>query len=231
MADADVVIVGAGPAGCATALFLAAAAPERRQRILVLDKARFPRDKVCAGAVGRRAEQLLATIGVHLGVSGVPIRGLSVVTPSGRQQARLGAGRIIGRVVRRIELDAALAQAVADRGVRLHQGVKVSGLAREPGAVLLQTSAGALRTRAVVGADGVGSTVRRALGLPRGRYFARASEEVTPERQPAAERELLHFDLRDPSLRGYRWAFPTELDGAPATSRGTYELLGPGSAA
>ena len=55
----DVVIVGGGPAGTTTALALTHAAPELASRLLVLEKARYPRDKPCAGALGRRGDGLL----------------------------------------------------------------------------------------------------------------------------------------------------------------------------
>src|SRR3954464_9546992 len=58
----DVAIVGGGPAGISTALHLHAAAP--RARIVVLEKARYPREKICAGGVGGRAFRLLERIGV-----------------------------------------------------------------------------------------------------------------------------------------------------------------------
>src|SRR5437763_15367703 len=49
----DVAIVGGGPAGISTALHLQAAAPGAR--VAVLEKQRYPRDKICAGGIGARA--------------------------------------------------------------------------------------------------------------------------------------------------------------------------------
>ena len=58
----DVAIVGGGPAGISTALHLQAAAPGAR--IVVLEKSRYPRDKICGGGIGARAFRLLDKIGV-----------------------------------------------------------------------------------------------------------------------------------------------------------------------
>ena len=66
--DVDLAIVGGGPAGVSTALFLAAADPSRIGRVVVLEKETYPRDKICAGAIGKRAENALAEIGVHVEV-------------------------------------------------------------------------------------------------------------------------------------------------------------------
>ena len=54
----DLVIVGGGPAGLSTALFVSALAPRIGLRTLVLEKATYPREKICAGAIGDRAEKL-----------------------------------------------------------------------------------------------------------------------------------------------------------------------------
>jgi flavin-dependent dehydrogenase len=90
--------------------------------------------------------------------------------------------------------------------------------------VIVETSAGALSVRALVGADGVGSAVRRALGLGRGSFMAQAVEVDTDavESDPAAD--LLCFDVRDRRHAGYVWDFPTLVDGDPKMCRGVYRL-------
>ena len=60
----DLVIVGGGPAGISTALHVLAAAPATR--LAVLEKERYPRDKICAGAIGGRAFRILERIGVEV---------------------------------------------------------------------------------------------------------------------------------------------------------------------
>ena len=222
--DLDLVIVGGGPAGIATALFFAAAAPHRRDRILVLEKEHYPREKICAGALGARADRLLETLGVRVEVPSVPIRGLSVVTGAGSLRVHENGPHPIGRVVRRVEFDRAFADEAQARGLRVQQGARVTGLAFEGSAVRVRTSSGEVRARAVVGADGVGSFVRRTLAAPRGRWLAQAVEVDTRAVPADAARDLLHFDLSDRSLLGYGWDFPTLVAGVPLICRGLYEL-------
>jgi flavin-dependent dehydrogenase len=219
----DVVIVGAGPAGIATALFFAHAAPHRRHRVVVLEKERFPREKICAGAVGGRADRLLASIGVGVDVPSAHVRGLAVRTTEGTLEET--HDRVIGRVVRRVEHDHALVNAARARGIEVREGARVTGVTFDRSGVRIETSEGSLRARAVVGADGVGSFVRRVLGAPRGRWLAQVVEADTPagpnERD---DRALLRFDLTDRSLSGYAWDFPTIVGGVPLVCRGLYEL-------
>ncbi|HEX3595506.1 MAG TPA: FAD-dependent monooxygenase, partial [Polyangiaceae bacterium] len=219
--DADVVIVGGGPAGLSTALFLADARPDLTDRIVVLEKRTYPRDKYCAGAVAARADALLATVGVRVDVPSVPIDGLSVCT---REGSASNSGRHIGRVVRRIEFDHALACAVRAKGVRVEEGAGVSALTVHERGVAVKTPKGLLHARVVVGADGVGSFVRRAAGLGRDDLLAQVLELDTEPVTGDPPRNVLHFDTEDRRFPGYTWDFPTVVDGEPMVCRGIYHL-------
>jgi flavin-dependent dehydrogenase len=222
--DHDLLIVGGGPAGVSTALFLAHAAPRLRGRIAVIERLRHPREKICAGAIGGRADRALESIGVRVDVPSAFIRGLSVITPAGRLVCR--RAEVVGRVVRRVEFDAALADAARDRGIVILEGRRVTGLdRREDGVTVHFEGQGSLHARAVVGADGVGSVVRRELGLGRGALVAQAVEIDTEPTGADPDDDLIHFDATDTSLRGYAWDFPTIVGGRRLCCRGVYELL------
>jgi flavin-dependent dehydrogenase len=220
--DAELVIVGGGPAGTATALSLAHAAPALAGRVVLFERARYPRDKPCAGAIGGRGDALLLALDARVDVESVPIDGISF---RGRRGESCAAPGSIGRVVRRREFDHALAGAAASRGVTVRDGVSVDGIRDEGEAgVVLETSAGCVRARAVVGCDGVGSIVRRSLGIGWGGLRAQAVEVDTEPTVGDRDRALLHFDASDPTLPGYYWEFPTVVGGRPLVSRGIYRL-------
>ena len=157
----EVIIVGSGPAGAATALRLAARAPDLAARTMLLDKAHHPRDKTCAGGLIPRALRLAGELGVPITVPHVRVDDAGVAVPGRRAVAV--AGRDLCRVVRRRELDAALAWAARERGVELREGERVVHLARDAGGVCVETDRRTYRAPVVVGADGSGSVVRRAL--------------------------------------------------------------------
>ena len=156
----DLAVVGAGPAGSAAAL---AALQERPgSRVLLLDRADFPRDKSCGDGVAPHALDELARLGVeHVVADRVRIGRLRLRAPSG-----LEVTDVLRRpdvVVPRTVLDARLVDAAVAAGATLvrHQvrTVEVRG-----DVVVLD---GRLRARRVVGADGANGVVRRQLGLGR----------------------------------------------------------------
>jgi flavin-dependent dehydrogenase len=216
----DVAIVGGGPAGISTALHLHAAAP--RARIVVLEKARYPRDKICAGGIGARAFRLLERIGVDVACPRVALDALAI---------RLAGDTVVlpqpgvGAVVRRIEFDHALARHAIDRGIAVRDGCAVGGLAiGERGATLTTGDGATLHARCVVGADGVAGVVRRLAGFPRGALRAQVVELDTEAAPGDLPRDTITFDLASRDLRGYAWDFPTLVGGRPLVCRGIYAL-------
>jgi flavin-dependent dehydrogenase len=214
-----VAIVGGGPAGTTTALSLVAEAPELAGQIVLFEKARFPRDKPCAGAIGGRGDALLEAMGVVVDVPSVVIDGVSVRTREA--DVTVAPGRV-GRVVRRIEFDHALARAAAARGILLRDGVAVEAIEDDGAAVHLETAAGAFKADVVVGCDGVGSLVRRSLGVSPGLLRAQVIEVDTPPVASDRARNVIHFDAFDRTLPGYIWDFPTLVAGEPLVCRGVY---------
>jgi len=217
----ETIIVGGGPAGLATAIFLAQAAPNLAERILVLEKEHYPRDKFCAGGIGARADRLLARAGVYVNVPSVPVSKIALRLEGGEV---VGGDDHIGRVVRRIEYDHELAKVARSRGIRIVEGARVDAIRIERDGVVVDGSAGSFRGRTLVGADGVGSFVRRALGLPGGRLRAQVIELDTEPVASDPPRDTLLFDISDRGLPGYAWDFPTVVNGRELVCRGVYHF-------
>jgi flavin-dependent dehydrogenase len=106
--------------------------------------------------------------------------------------------------------------------VRPPRGVDASR--RDDGGAIVETLRGPLRARVVVGADGVGSVVRKTMGLGAGKLRAQVLEIDTEPVAGDRDRSLLHFDASDRRLPGYAWDFPTIVDGRELVCRGVYHL-------
>jgi menaquinone-9 beta-reductase len=217
----DVVIVGGGPAGLTTALALLRAAPRLAGRVVVLEKGNYPRDKYCAGAIGARGEKILAGLDALPDVPSVPVNGMSFRGAFGEVAQHTGP---IGHVVRRLEFDQALARIALGRGVEVIEGATAERVEVGGDRATVSTSRGDFNGRVVVGADGVGSVVRRVMRLGPGKLRAQVLEVDTEPVAGDRERDLIHFDCSDDSFVGYFWDFPTRLDGADLVCRGIYHL-------
>lgn len=167
--DSDVLIVGAGPAGAIAALVLARAGV----RVRVLDRARFPRFKLCGDSVNPGALGILTRLGIEAAVDGaLPVDGMIVTSSSGvRVVGRYRAGRQ-GCTISRHRFDAALLAAARAAGASVEEGALVQAPIVDGGRVTgveVAMSGRRLRLRAplVIAADGASSRVARALGLAR----------------------------------------------------------------
>ena len=215
----DVVIIGGGPAGISTALHLQAIAPHLG--VVVVEKARYPRDKICAGGIGARAFRMFERIGVEVDCPCVPIDAVALRITGHELIVRVPQ---CGAVVRRLLFDHAFAKVAMARGIDLRQGCEVRGLTVGEHSVLVETSQGTLETRAIVGADGVGGVTRRLAGFLRSSLRAQVVELDTAGSPKDLPRDTVVFDFAERSLRGYAWDFPTLVDGEPLMCRGVYVL-------
>lgn len=174
----DVLIAGAGPAGAAVALRLARGG----LRVIAVDRARFPREKICSEYMSPEGVRHLAALGVLAAVEGEaghPIRGTTVRAPRGSRLtglfARAGTApfRATGLSVPRRVLDHALVTAARRAGATILEGSAVQAVLQEQGAVTgltVRSEDGTirdLRARLTIGADGLHSLVARTIGARR----------------------------------------------------------------
>jgi flavin-dependent dehydrogenase len=182
----DVLILGGGPSGLSTAMHLIQLRPDLAPRILVLERAHYPRPKLCAGGLVADAEIILRGLGLdasevphvdadaaHFDFAG---RGLRV---------RMRRAHTL-RIVRRDEFDAWLAREAARRGIKIREGVTVRKVKAGEGSVVVETDRGIFSAQVVVGADGSNGITRRAVLPDAPVSTARVLEVLTPERDDIA---------------------------------------------
>ncbi len=218
----EVVVVGAGPAGAAAALVLA----RLGRRVALVDKSAFPRDKPCGDLLGTWAVAALRGLGVAPPASAYRLRGAILFSPSGASVgAAVDPARCDARVVERTVFDASLVSAARAAGAAfvnarvtaLREGTlsvagdtvssRADGMMSLTGDVVMPSRGRAMALQAplVIGADGWGSVVGRAIGVR------------PPAHHGVALRAYAEgVDVRDGRMRfyvlprgdGYGWIFP-----------------------
>jgi geranylgeranyl reductase family protein len=195
----DVIVVGGGPAGSMTGYRLADAGAS----VLLLDKARFPRDKPCGGGLTMRAVH-------HLPVDVTPVveEHIDVV------ELRFRYGDAVVRrsdtpfvwMTQRRRLDAFLLDAARERGVEVQEGVAVKV---EPRNVVALGTGERFEADVVVGADGANGTTARSLGLGGGVLNGVAYEGNVPYPTISRERYARRVVIEIADIPGgYGWVFP-----------------------
>lgn len=216
----DAIIVGSGPSGSSAALSLAKAG----RKVLLLDKASFPRDKVCGDALSGKSVSMMQKLGLIGEVEKrrhAIIRGIDIIAPNGKKVnvpfPNAEGMDLPGYVLARMDTDDILFKAAhTHRNIRTFQDFNVTELLKdEKGAVCGvsgtfsdKKSPMGFGGRVVVGADGAASAVSRLLGLPSNppEHVYSAIRGYWDNVDGLAENIELFFI--DGVLPGYLWIFP-----------------------
>ncbi len=198
----DVLVVGAGPAGSATALHLVRAGA----RVLLVDKARFPRDKPCGGGLtGRALKQLPCD--VEPVVERVVDR--MVMRAGYRTLVDRTSGTPLIAMTQRRRLDLHLAEQAAAAGADFRDGVSVTQLELQDDGVSASVGDSRVRAAFLVGADGANGLVARVAGLGDGIVRGVALEGNVPwSVLPRTDYESAAWVEVGVVPGGYGWVFP-----------------------
>jgi menaquinone-9 beta-reductase len=201
----DVLIVGAGPAGAVAGFVLARAGA----RVRLIDRAAFPRDKLCGDTINPGTLARLTSLGLAANVEarGLRVAGMLVTGERGVAIEGRYPDGVYGRAIVRRDLDWGLLQGAIDAGCQFEPGVSVRGAVvnddrtrRAVGGVAIGAKGGEHRVdaRVTIAADGRRSTIAFGLGLARhparprrwaiGAYYENFVHGVGPGDRPGTDR-------------------------------------------
>ncbi|MBV8281478.1 MAG: geranylgeranyl reductase family protein [Candidatus Eremiobacteraeota bacterium] len=215
---ADVVVVGAGPGGSAAAHWLARAGAD----VVLLERARFPRDKSCGDGITAHSVAILHDMGVRFedfdgkgartwgGIIGAPSGGKFQADPPPHSDG----ARVECWVVPRMSFDERLARAAVSAGAKLREESAFTGMARSNGGWRVGYADGsgarAIDCKLVIGADGAHSGVAKSLGVRESAagHLGFALRGYYDGVQGLTDNlEIWYYDRA--TLPGYGWIFPT----------------------
>lgn len=204
----DVAIVGAGPSGSVAAINLARAGV----RVLLLDKAVFPRVKTCGGGISTRTFEHFTYLADVFKT--VPTRWVTRVvfaSPDGNQ-VEIRDSKPYYAMVRRIEFDAALVTEARRLGAELREGCTVQNIRYDVDSVSLLLAGGEeICARMVIAADGVNSRIAIRSGLRevwRPDQVALDTTEETPLSQLSCDLDSIYVNFGAGTGFGYSYVFP-----------------------
>lgn len=199
--ESEIIIVGAGPAGSTLAYELAS----RGREVIIIDKAKFPRRKTCAGGLNFRALRLLP-----FSLEGIIekfITGINFTHHLTSPVLRKYPEPFMA-TVQRDNFDYFLLQQAQRQGAIFWEQVQMHSLYQDERGVEIETSAGHLRGKFLVGADGAQSQVARKLCLEKERtYILAFHSEIPSSLFPEQDQDIIHLDWGS-LKRSYAYLFP-----------------------
>ncbi len=195
----DIIVVGAGPAGATAAYHLS----KEGYRVLLLDRASFPRVKPCGGAISKKVHAYLVFPPESL--EGTEVFGAEF-SYEGRDRLWIETEASIAKMVHREAFDLRLVRAATAQGTVFRDDEKVLGFEEEKGGIRVITEKMAYDARYAVGADGPRGPSARFLNPRDAEPMGIAlEEEVELDETVSTKRVFLDFG-RFPW--GYGWIFP-----------------------
>ena len=220
------IIVGGGPAGLSTWLHLHKFNPELAAKCIVIEKEKYPRDKICGGGVGAWSEFVLDNLRINLRKNSLFISDLEFIY--GEERFNLHQKNCF-RMVNRSEFDHELAKNAIDRGLNLHENEKFIDFTKKNEKLIIKTNKRKYVIKVLIGADGSLSKVRKRMNLPNKTHLAPTLElfsPVNPDYDDEFDKKKIVVDLSyiEEGLQGYFWHVPCLRNGIPTIGHGVVDF-------
>lgn len=223
----DLIIIGSGPAGLATAIHLCKLNKQWKERMVLLERASHPRPKLCGGGLTRFGIKAIQKLGIQwpIPISQVNVDIIRLIY--GRRIIQLQAKPEIV-VFHRPELDAYLVEYARSLGIIIQENETAKSFTINKDCIELITDKGNYKSQVVVGADGSKGIVRQKINLiSKITRTARVLEIILGNKDKTigsiANQTLFDFTPTKQHLQGYYWQFPVRVANDITYNLGVYD--------
>ncbi len=226
--DSDILIVGSGPAGVSTWLYLHKYAPELASRSVIIEKEKHPREKLCGGALlNPFVKKFLFDLNISLSVPKIDID--TVKVKRGEDSFTFNKESFIS-IINRSEFDSYLVDIARKRGANVFENEAFKSIKRDKTDLIVQTSKKDYNAKILVGADGALSKVRNSISLPCKISYAKTLEVFAPvdsnvDSEFGEKSIVLDWSCFNQNIQGYMWHFPCIVDGNPYMNHGISDSM------
>ncbi|HVQ00577.1 MAG TPA: NAD(P)/FAD-dependent oxidoreductase [Candidatus Thermoplasmatota archaeon] len=219
----EIVIVGGGPAGISTWLHLHKLAPDLAIKALVVERACYPREKLCGGAISPPGWETLQKLDISLNIPTFEVH-RAEYWANGEVFTHQETNFL--RIIWRYSFDEHLAMEAINRGLTIHQNEEVRNLKKTQHRFMVETSKDTYSVKVVVGADGAVSKVRSCAEIP-DPCLASGLEVMTPVQKDydtefEERKTVMDFTPMKEGLQGYLWHFPFIKGSVPFMNHGVF---------
>ena len=190
--------------------------------VILIEKERYPRDKLCGGAIFTMGQHTLKKLDIQIDIPHVPIN--NAIYRYCDEEYHHKSPNFL-KIVRRIEFDHFLAKKAIDRGLILNQNETFLEYTKSNDGIVVTTDKSKYNVNVLVGADGALSKVRKSMNLSAKLRFATGIEIFAPvnsryDDEFDANAVTMDFTFASQNLQGYIWHFPCLKDGKPYMNHG-----------
>jgi menaquinone-9 beta-reductase len=222
----EILIVGSGPAGLSTWLHLYKNNPELAKKSLMIDKEKFPREKVCAGGLGAWSNKILRSLELEIDIPSILISNIEFINKEKKMNINQ---KNCFEMVDRSEFDYFLLKHSIKKGLDINENEFFIDYAKDNDYLIVKTNRGNYKIKTLVGADGSLSNVRNKINLKENSNLAKTLETfsiVNPKIDTEYEMKKNVVDLSyiNEGLQGYLWHVPCIKKGIPMICHGIVDF-------
>ena len=223
--DYEIMIIGGGPAGISTWLHLNKYAQDLASNTILIEKEKYPRDKLCGGAIGSWGQDILKQLDIQINAPSIKIKKTEYRFK--KENFCIKEPGFL-KIFRRIELDYELAKNAVNRGLTLNQNERIQEISYKNKGIIVKTNKKKYKVKILVGADGALSTVRSLMNSVTKPRFATGIEIFAPvnpryDAEFDDKKAILDFTSITEGLQGYTWHFPCIKDNVPYMNHGIFD--------